>query len=54
MSEKTVTISVRVKASVRDRLTALAKERRRTVSQLASFAIEDWFEAGRDKTLKME
>jgi predicted transcriptional regulator len=45
--EKTVTLSVRVKPSLLQELKAIAKQERRTVSQLANFAVEEWIERHR-------
>jgi hypothetical protein len=45
--EKTVTLSVRVKPSLLQELKAIAKLERRTVSQLANFAVEEWIERRR-------
>lgn len=47
--EKTVTLSVRVKPSLLLELKDIAKARRRTVSQIVNFAIEDWLAADGDK-----
>ena len=44
MAGKTVNIGVRVSPEMRDELQRIAKAERRTVSQLASFAIEEWLE----------
>jgi predicted transcriptional regulator len=49
MTGKTVTIGVRVSPEVRDELTRIAKAERRTVSQLAAFAIEEWLERRKGK-----
>jgi len=49
--EKTVTLSVRIKPSLLQELKAIAKARRRTVSQIVNFAVEDWIAAGGDKKL---
>jgi predicted transcriptional regulator len=47
--EKTVTLSVRVKPSLLQKLKGIAKARRRTVSQIVTFALEDWLATGGDK-----
>jgi hypothetical protein len=49
--EKTVTASVRLKESARDKLAASAKSRRRTVSQLVGFGVDHWLKTGADKKL---
>ena len=46
---KTVTVSIRVPPSIRDKLNQLAKAERRTVSQIVNFMIEEGLERRKAK-----
>jgi predicted transcriptional regulator len=47
MTGKTVNVGARVSPEIRDELSRIAKAERRTISQLVSFAIEEWLERRR-------
>jgi predicted transcriptional regulator len=42
--DKTVGVGVRLRPAVKDELVRIAQEERRTVSQTAAIAIEDWLD----------